>query len=284
MKCRVKRVYNLVTPREPLVVLANCKIGWPIFLSRLLYIARWQWRHEALRHGALFVSRQHRLCCQWPGRTLMLYLRRTDGFMQCLWNNVYDRWIRSNFLCIWHRTASTTSDWKSSPAKIFHWNSSGERRLKFIAEQIEEDNSEAERTATAMSSTQPPQTCTEAVTKYYKYIVDETDEERKHWLSMLQKATRRSVNAWSLQSKLPSMQRQAATATRSVQCTSRTSFQRTQNSRLKFHLQFSLLFTSNYYYTLKIVWVSCIFACSYSLSHPFYLTIITRTWTIDGNR
>ena len=33
MKCRVKRVYNLVTPREPLVVLANCKIGWPIYLA-----------------------------------------------------------------------------------------------------------------------------------------------------------------------------------------------------------------------------------------------------------
>ena len=144
MKCRVKRVYNLVTPREPLVVLANCKIGQPIFLSRLLYIARWPWRHEALRHGALFVSRQHRLCCRWPGRTLMLYLWRTDGFMQCLWNNVYDRWIRSNFPCIWQRTASTTNDWKSSPAKIFHWNSSGERRLKFIGEQIEEDNCEAE--------------------------------------------------------------------------------------------------------------------------------------------
>ena len=33
----------------------------------------------------------------------------------------------------WHRKASTTSGWKSSPAKIFHWNSSGERRPKFIA-------------------------------------------------------------------------------------------------------------------------------------------------------
>ena len=64
--------------------------------------------------------------------------------------------------------------------KIFHWSSSGERRLKFIGDQIEEENFDAERTATAMSSTQPPQTCTEAVTKYYKYIVDETDEERKH--------------------------------------------------------------------------------------------------------
>ena len=31
-------------------------------------------------------------------------------------------------------------------AKILHWNSSGERRLKFIGERIEEDNREAERT------------------------------------------------------------------------------------------------------------------------------------------
>ena len=30
--CR-RKVVNLVTPREPLVVLANCKIGWPIYLA-----------------------------------------------------------------------------------------------------------------------------------------------------------------------------------------------------------------------------------------------------------
>ena len=47
-----------------------------------------------------------------------------------LWNNVYNRWITSNFPFRWHRTTSTTSGWKSS---IFNRNSSGERRLKFIA-------------------------------------------------------------------------------------------------------------------------------------------------------
>ena len=36
-------------------------------------------------------------------------------------------------------------------------------------------------------------------------------------------------------------------------------------------------FTSNYYYTLKITCVSCILACSYSLSHPFSLTITDYT-------
>lgn len=35
-------------------------------------------------------------------------------------------------------------------------------------------------------------------------------------------------------------------------------------------------FTSNYYYILKIACVGCIFAGSYSLSHPFCFTIITQ--------
>ena len=47
----------------------------------------------------------------------------------------------------WHRTARTASASKSSPRKIFHWNSSGERQLKFIGERIEEDNREAENIA-----------------------------------------------------------------------------------------------------------------------------------------
>ena len=45
-------------------------------------------------------------------------------------------------------------------------------------------------TAKATSSTQRPQTCTEAATKYYNYIVNETDEEREHRLPTLPKATR----------------------------------------------------------------------------------------------
>ena len=45
-------------------------------------------------------------------------------------------------------------------------------------------------TAKAKSSTQRPQTWTEAATKYYNYIVNETDEERKHRLPTLPKATR----------------------------------------------------------------------------------------------
>ena len=56
-------------------------------------------------------------------------------------------------------------------------------------------------------------------------------------------------------------------------------------SLISYHFIHSLLmthFTSNYYYTLKIACVCCIFACSYSLSHPFSFTIITHGgWTRD---
>ena len=38
-----------------------------------------------------------------------------------------------------------------------------------------------------MSSTQRPQTCTEAATKYNNYTASETDEEREHRLPTLQK-------------------------------------------------------------------------------------------------
>ena len=71
------------------------------------------------------------------------------------------------FPCKWHRIGSTTSGWKSSPRKIFHQNSSGERWLKFIGKRIEEDNHQ-NRTVKATSSTQQPaHTCTEAVTTHY---------------------------------------------------------------------------------------------------------------------
>ena len=50
-------------------------------------------------------------------------------------------------------------------------------------------------------------------------------------------------------------------------------------SIISYHFIHSLLmthFTSNYYYTLKIACVCCIFACSYSLSHPFSFNITCR--------
>ena len=115
---------------------------------------------------------------------------------QHLWNN---RWIKSNFPFEWHRT---TSGWKSS---IFNRNSSAERGLKFIAsgeDQMRrrrqtEAAREAQRTslstAKATSPTQRPQTCTEAVTKYYNYTAN---EKMEHRLTTFQKAMGRSSNAY----------------------------------------------------------------------------------------
>ena len=49
------------------------------------------------------------------------------------------------------------------------------------------------------SSTQWPQTCTEAAKKCYSYTENGADEEREHRLPTLQKAMGRSGNAYSLQ-------------------------------------------------------------------------------------
>ena len=57
------------------------------------------------------------------------------------------------------------------------------------------------------------------------------------------------------------------------------------SSIISYHFIHSLLmtyFTSNYCYTLKIACVCCIFACSYSLSHPFSFTIITHVGGSNG--
>ena len=142
--------------------------------------------------------RQSRLCHRWPSRTFMLYSWRADLFFNRLWNNVYNRWIKSNFPCKWHRTASKTSGWKSSPARIFHRNSSGERRLKFIAS--------GSKKTTALQTehrlAQPRQWCQHSDHKHVQrhrqntqcdYTASETDEEREHRRPTLQKATRQAI-------------------------------------------------------------------------------------------
>ena len=78
-------------------------------------------------------------------------------------------------------------------------------------------------TAKAKSSTQRPQTSTEAATKYYNYIVIETDEEREHRLPTLPKATRLDqatlkVNSQNYLLRCSDRQQEL--------CTSRISFQR----------------------------------------------------------
>ena len=116
----------------------------------------------------------------------MLYSWRTDVFVHRLGNNVYDRRITSN------RTASTTIGWKSSPAKIFHRNSSGERRNSSQAEKTTTTrNREADRkslnTATTRRQHSDHKQVQKQRKKYYNYTANETDEEREHRLPTLQK-------------------------------------------------------------------------------------------------
>ena len=155
--------------------------------------------------------------------------------IHCLWNNVYHRWIKNSFPFKWHRTASTASACKSSPRKIFHWNSSGERRVKFIGERIKEDNREAEgtslSTAKATSPTQRPQTSTESATKYYNYIVNETDEQREHGQPTPPKTTRLDQATLKVYSQNYLLR---YSDTQQELCTSWISFQRTRDSRSAF--------------------------------------------------
>ena len=127
----------------------------------------------AWHHGVFLVFRQHRLL---PAADEQ-YSWRVDVFIHRLWNNVYDRWITSNSPCNWHRTASTTSGCKSSPRTIFHRNSSGARTPTWNLSPAEKTTTRNRRvaektsltTVKATSSTQRPQTCTDAATKYYNY-------------------------------------------------------------------------------------------------------------------
>ena len=156
-----------------------------------------QRRHVALRHEAFFVSRQNRLC------------RRV--FFNRLWNNVYDRWITSNFPCKWHGKASTTSGWKSSPAKIFHWNSSGERRLKFIASGSKKTNAKQREHRLAQRRQRRQHSDHKHVQRHRQNTtllhckpdwLQAKPMKRKNTNFGLRKATRISGNVWSLQSKL----------------------------------------------------------------------------------
>ena len=86
-------------------------------------------------------------------------------------------------------------------------------------------------TAKAMSSTQRPQTCTEAAAKYSNYIVNEADEERDHRLPTLPKATRLDQATRKVYSQNYLLRRSDR---QQELCTSRISFQRTRNSRSAF--------------------------------------------------
>ena len=97
------------------------------------------WRHVAQRHGEFCVSRQHRLCRWWPAHFYILSMKGSCVFFheyssmqQCLQtvnheqfpvhmtqNNKHNKWLEILF---------------------FNRNSSGERRLKFVASGEDDDD------------------------------------------------------------------------------------------------------------------------------------------------
>ena len=187
------------------------------------------------RHGAVCISRQHRLCRRWPSRISCIIHERLFCFNSASVKQCLPSVNHELFSMQMTQNCKHSKYCKSSPRKIFNWNSSRERRRKSISERIEEDNCEAERTslstAKATSSTQRPQTCTEAATKYYNYIVNETDEEREHRLPTLPKATRldqATLKVYSQNYLLRCSDRQQELWTSTI------SFQRTRDSRSAF--------------------------------------------------
>ena len=139
------------------------------------------------------------------------------------WNNVYNLWITRSFPFKWHRT---TSCWKSS---IFNRNSSGERRLKFIASG-EDDHNKKPR---AKHSEGNLNTVTTNVYRGSDKIL-QLHCKWSWWREITPTADASKSDGEIRQRlqftvKLSSMQRQVATVTQSVQCTSRISFQRTED-------------------------------------------------------
>ena len=125
-----------------------------------------QWRHVTLRRGAFCVSRQHRLCaddqrisCVIHERLMYLFIYETI---------ICNRWITSNFPSRWHRTTSKQVAeilhfqprilWRT-PTKIHQ-----ERRRRRQQEAAHKAQRTSLSTAKVTSSTQRPQTCTDAAT------------------------------------------------------------------------------------------------------------------------
>ena len=106
--------------------------------------------------------------------------------IQMTQNNKHNKWLEIldfHPKLLWRR-----------PTKIHR-----EQRRRRQQEAVRKAQRTSLSTAKATSSTQRPQTCTKAATKYYNYTANGADEERKHRLPTLQKAMGRSGNAYSLQ-------------------------------------------------------------------------------------
>ena len=140
-----------------------------------------QWRHLALRHGAFCVSRQHRLRRWWPAHGHVLFMKGWcvySSMKQCLQsvnheqfpsqmtqNNKHNKWLE--ILDFQPKLLRRT------PSKIHR-----ERRRPLQQEATRKAERTSLSTAKATLSTQWPQTCTEAATKYYNYTAKGADEER----------------------------------------------------------------------------------------------------------
>ena len=163
----------------------------------------------------------------------MYYSWEAVVFIHRLWNNVYNRWITNNLPSKWHITTSTASAWKSSPRKIFHWHSSGERRLKFIGERIEEDNHEAENIA-QHSEGNVVNTATTNVYRGSSKIV-QLHCKRSRWREGTPTADASATRLDQATRKVYSQNYLLRCSNRQQElCTSRISFQRTRNSRSAF--------------------------------------------------
>ena len=181
------------------------------------------------RHGAL---------CSLAHSTIMFYC-------ECLLK--YWQWITCNFSCERHTKGSSTtldspSGWKSSPGKIFHWNSYDARTS--IWNSVRATPTAAKTTlSTERQRLQRLQTFTETATKYYNYTANETDEERDHQLLTLQDNNNSRRKRWGeatlevyIQTYLLRYndRQKKFTTTRPKKCTRGISFQRTEDSRSAF--------------------------------------------------
>ena len=200
------------------------------------------------RHGAFCVSRQHRLCRRWP--FFMYYSCPIHVHYSCIIHIIsyYSCCVYSSSVkqCLpsvnqeqfpiqmtqncKHRKCLQILAEEDFPLKLL-WRTP--IKIHRRADRRRQPRSREHRfsTAKATSSTQRPQTCTEAATKYYNYIVNETDEEREHRLPTLTKATRLDQATLKVYSQNYLLR---YSDTQQELCTSWISFQRTRDSRSAF--------------------------------------------------
>ena len=185
-------------------------------------------------------------------RIFMYYSWKAHVFIH-LWNNVYNRWITSNFPFRWHRTASTTSGLKSS---IFNRNSSGERRLKFIASGEDDDNKKPRAKHREHRLAQRRQRRQHSDHKHVQTERQRQNTTIKLQMEPMKRGNTASKSDGEIRQRLQftvklssSMQRYAATVTRSVQCTSRISFHWTEDSLSAFYTMGNIGFYSKLYFT-----------------------------------